>query len=32
MHKTIGVIGMGFVGKAVFHGFSLHAETKGYDI
>lgn len=31
MYK-IGIVGMGFVGKAVFHGFSLFCETKGYDI
>lgn len=30
--NKIGVIGMGFVGKAIFHGFSLFYETKGYDI
>ena len=31
MYK-VGIIGMGFVGKAVFHGFSLFCETKGYDV
>lgn len=31
MYK-VGIVGMGFVGKAVFHGFSLFCETKGYDI
>lgn len=31
MYK-IGIVGMGFVGKAIFHGFSLFYETKGYDI
>jgi len=31
MYK-VGIVGMGFVGKAIFHGFSLFCETKGYDI
>lgn len=31
MYK-VGVVGMGFVGKAIFHGFSLFCETKGYDV
>ena len=31
MYK-VGIVGMGFVGKAVFHGFSLFCETKGYDV
>lgn len=31
MYK-IGVVGMGFVGNAVFNGFSLFYDTKGYDI
>jgi UDPglucose 6-dehydrogenase len=30
--KSIGVIGAGFVGKAVFKGFSLYCETKMFDI
>jgi len=31
MHK-IGIIGNGFVGSAIAHGFSLHADIKIYDI
>lgn len=30
--NKIGIIGMGFVGKAVYHGFSLFYPTTGYDI
>jgi len=29
--KNVGVIGCGFVGKAVAHGFALHANVKMYD-
>ena len=29
--KTIGIIGFGFVGKAVHHGFSLTHNIKVYD-
>jgi UDPglucose 6-dehydrogenase len=29
---SVGVVGMGFVGGAVFRGFNLYAEVKGYDI
>jgi UDPglucose 6-dehydrogenase len=30
--KTIGVIGMGFVGGSVFRGFNLYNEVRGYDV
>lgn len=31
MKPRIGILGFGFVGKAVVHGFSLHADLKIYD-
>ena len=29
--KNIGIIGFGFVGRAIAHGFSLHANVRAYD-
>ena len=31
MREKIGIIGNGFVGSAIVHGFSLHADIKVYD-
>ena len=30
--KSIGIIGMGFIGKAIFNAFNLYTNVKGYDI
>jgi len=31
LRKRIGIVGFGFVGRAIAHGFALHADIKMYD-
>lgn len=31
-NTSVGIVGMGFVGGAIFRGFNLYADVKGYDI
>lgn len=31
LRKKIGIVGFGFVGRAIAHGFALHADIKMYD-